>query len=380
MICSVHRLVLSFTFFGTFSLAFSQGQHQLDKTCPGCISTPEPFVEADSSKGWESIQLPILMTPELNGLSDLCTDAKKRSPNKKYVLVAFKSHACDGVANECLKAVRNLSDDSNPWLQETFVIYHIRLMSTPTIGPKKELVEFLIKKGFTCDGWKDCVDKEGTLLVVDLEECKVLGGVDDGRRVSSDGRRARLEALNKRIADLILEKKRHVPKPLPIEAKDMNSNPERTIKSIQAATQHQTEVHLLSEIPLRDSDDQKDSDRLLTYLGEQSPLSWNDLQSLRERMKKGGRKPPEPLGELLQMIDLFAEKKEGKIISVPPCYGFYSLWESLGHGVSERERTKIGFKIWRDRLSNGEMVPWPKSNTCSTLQPLKYDPESKELR
>ena len=112
------------------------------------------------------IQLPKLLTEGLDTPQAICEDARrenlKAGTNKKFALIAYKSHFCDGAARNCLFTTRTISDPCNKFLRNNFQLYHARTYFHGNATPGTATLQ----KYFGGAG--------PVLIVLDLESCELV--------------------------------------------------------------------------------------------------------------------------------------------------------------------------------------------------------------
>jgi hypothetical protein len=106
-----------------------------------------------------------LVTPQ-----QICEDARKENEklgqNKKYALIAHKTHLCDAGGKACLSTLKSVSDPCNYFIQDNFQVYHTRTF----IGP------------FKTKNYDQLLNLYGhmgpSLLVIDLSTCNFVPTVN----------------------------------------------------------------------------------------------------------------------------------------------------------------------------------------------------------
>jgi hypothetical protein len=178
------------------------------------------------------IALPHLLKPGLSSLDEICEHAMQAKPYKRFAIVHLKTHACDLGGGECMDATREVNDPANAWIGENFSRYHMRVIETSS-GQKRDFARELKERGFSCKGLMNCFKADpvpGSLILVDVEKCVNFSYVDDGRRVTVEGRAARLDALNSRLFAAtsqytIQQARDSIPEPVKLDAEWVNKVP-----------------------------------------------------------------------------------------------------------------------------------------------------------
>ena len=107
------------------------------------------------------LNIPTLIKPGLMTHQEVCADAAKRSPGKRYALVLLKSHACDGRSNVCLRETRDAADPCNLFMGN-FAVYHTRIAGQKISGTKLPY-----KKNYpnaVTDEWSREIEEPGVIV------------------------------------------------------------------------------------------------------------------------------------------------------------------------------------------------------------------------
>jgi len=145
-----------------------------------CSDPVPPFKyisDKPKTEVWRSyFKVPKLLTADLYKVKDVCEEAKKmnhqQGVNKKYALVANKSHQCDTGAGACLSMFKSISDPCNSFVQDNFQIFHARTtISRHITSGSKEIMREYGEQG-------------PSLLVINLETCQLMPTIEGEKAIA----------------------------------------------------------------------------------------------------------------------------------------------------------------------------------------------------
>ncbi len=133
--------------------------------------------ERPRNEKWRSYyKVPQLLDENLYQVKDVCEEAKKKNKNegseKKYALIAHKTHLCDTNHMACLSTFKSIADPCNYFIHDNFQVFHTRTI----IGSHKPKSSKLIMDEYG--------DMGPSILVIDLSTCSLMPTVNAQKAIA----------------------------------------------------------------------------------------------------------------------------------------------------------------------------------------------------
>jgi hypothetical protein len=142
--------------------------------CHGSCGNENPAPPSSEYRGeanWKNgVRLPKLLSEKMYTPEQICADAKAtiaaKGEKKKFALVLYTTHFCDGSHRHCMGETRTVSDPCNKFLQNNFELYQVQTWIYAKPVPKGDEMTNLYSGP----------DGAGpAYAVIDLESCKITG-------------------------------------------------------------------------------------------------------------------------------------------------------------------------------------------------------------